>query len=171
MGSSGRISLLLSSPLATLVQAVRGLDKELTAQIRKQTRTVVEPVWKEAVRGRVTDRMQTRVLADTARVAVSDSNVMLRSGGIGKMSNGTPIASIALPVEFGADRTATRQVLSKTGKSYTRHTKAQFRPPRRNGYVVFPAAREVIPRLASLWVQTTVRTIHEVFEKGGAARG
>ncbi|WP_349902605.1 hypothetical protein [Parafrigoribacterium humi] len=167
MASSGRISLLVSSPLATLVQAVKGMDKEVTAQIRKHTKPVAEPVWQEAVRGNVTDRLQTRVLSDTARVAVSDSNIMLRSGGIGKMTNGTPKSLLASAAEFGADPNKRITSHTKAGKAYTRRRGAQFKLPRSRGYVVFPAAREVIPRIASLWVQTAVRTVHEVFEKGG----
>ena len=167
MTSSGRISLLVSKDLATLVQAVRGLDREVAAQLRKHTRVVVEPVWQEAVRGQVSDRAQTRILSDTARAAVSDSNVTLKSGGTGK-THGTPNSVLARGEEFGADRTFTKTLVSKTGKSYKRRTKAQFRLPRSRGYVVYPAAREVIPRIASLWVQTAVRTVHEVFEKGGA---
>jgi hypothetical protein len=30
--------------------------------------------------------------------------------------------------------------------------------------VFYPAAREMIPRLAALWIQTTVRTIAEALE-------
>lgn len=167
MASSGRISLLISKDLATLVQAVRGMDREVAAQIRKHTRVVVEPVWQEAVRGHVVDRMQTRVLADTARAAVSDSNITLKSGGIGQMADGTPKSRLAFGVEFGADRKSVRTLVSKKGDLYNRRTKAQFKLPRSAGYVVYPAARSVIPRVASLWVQTAVRTIHEVFEKGG----
>lgn len=168
MPSSGRISLLVSHDLATLVQAARGLDREVAGQIRKHTRPVAEPVWQEAVRGNVTNRMQTRILGDTARVSVSDQNVILKSAVVGKMADGTPKSKLASGTEFGADRAFTRTVVSKNGKSYKRHTKAQFRLPRRGGYVVFPAASTVIPRIASLWVQTAVRTVHEVFEKGGA---
>lgn len=168
MAFSGRVSVLVSKELQTLLSATRELDKDVNAQIRKQTRIVVEPVWKEAVRANVTNRFQTRVLGDTARVAVSDSNVMLRSAGVGKLANGTAIPGIAAAAEFGANRDSTRTVVSKLGKSYTRHTKRQLKMPRRGGYVVFPAAREVIPRIVSLWISTAVRTMHETFEKGGA---
>lgn len=168
MASSGRISLLVSSPLATLVQAVRGLDREVAAQNRKHTKAVAAPVWQEAVRGNVTDRLQTRVLSDTATVAVSDSNVILRSGGTGKMSSGLAKSVLVSGTEFGADQNKTITSSTKGGKSYTRRRGAQFKLPRRGGYVVYPAAGDMIPRLASLWVQTTIRTIHEAFEKGGA---
>jgi hypothetical protein len=165
---SGRISVLVSTEMRTLLFAVRELPADVNREIRKHTKIVVEPVWQEAVRGNVTDRMQTRVLADTARVSVSDSNVMLRSGGIGKMADGTPKSRIASAVEFGADPRFSRTVVSVRGRTYVRRTKAQFKLPRSRGYVVYPAAREVIPRIGSLWAQTAARTVHETFEKGGA---
>jgi hypothetical protein len=167
MVGSGRISVLASEELQILSQALRGLDRELAAQIRAQTREMAEPEWQEAVRGNVTDRLQTRVLSDSARVSVSDQNVMLRSGGIGKMSDGTPKATLALGAEFGAHPGVESTVVNRHGTRYQRHARKQFRLPRSRGYVVWPAARDIIPRIASLWVQTAVRTLHEQLEKGG----
>lgn len=174
MASNGRISVLVSNELQTLLFAIREMPKDVAAQIRKHTTHIVGRnggIWQEAVRSYVVDRMQTRVLSDTARASVSDSNVLLRSGGIGKMQNGTPKSKLAYAVEFGADPRFTRTVTSSTGKTYKRRTKAQFNLPRGRGYVVYPAARQVIPRIASLWAQTAVRTIHENLERGGARNG
>jgi hypothetical protein len=165
----GRISLLVSKELQTLAQAIRGLDKEMSAQLRKHTKLVVGPVWQESVRGNVTNRLQTRVLSDSATVAVSDQNVMLRSGGIGRLSSGLPKSEIAFAAEFGANRDSTEEVVSSKGKRYQRHTRRQFKYARPRGYVVYPAASEIIPRIASLWVQTMLRTTHEKFEEGGAS--
>lgn len=168
MAFSGRISVLVSKDLQTLLSAVQELPKEVAAQVRKFTKADAEPIWQESVRGHVVTRLQTRALSDTARVAVSDSNVMLKSGGIGKLSSGLPISTIAQGVEFGANPAKQIQQRSRKGKTYTRRRGNVFGLPRSRGYVVYPAARDSIPRLASLWVQTTVRTIHETFEKGGA---
>jgi hypothetical protein len=168
MATSGRISVLVSKELQTLASAIRELPKEVAAQVRKQTIAMARPEWEDAVKANVTSRMQTRVLADTARVSVSDSNVLLRSGGIGKMANGTPKSEIASAVEFGASREVKTEVTNKQGTSFARRTKRQFKLPRARGYVVIPAAREIIPRMVSLWIQTTVRTTHEQLEKGGA---
>jgi len=168
MAGSGRISLLVSGELATLVQAVRGLHPELRKQFRRHTKIIAEPVWREAVRGHVTTRLQTRVLSDSSRASVSDSNVMLRSGGIGKTSTGTPNATLAFGTEFGANPDKMVTARSKNGTVYQRRMGNRFKFPRRAGWVVYPAARTVIPRIAKLWVQTGVRTVHEQFEKGGA---
>jgi len=150
-----------------LAQALREAEPEMRTQIRKHTKPVVEPVWQEAVRGRVQTRMQARVLSDSARVAVSDQNVMLRSAGAGRLSSGVERSRIYPGVEFGANRDAVGTATSTKGKRYPRRTRRQFQLPRRKGYVVFNAAREVIPRIASLWVQTAVRTLHEKLEQGG----
>lgn len=167
MAASGRISVLVSDELQTLLSAARELPKEVNAATRLQTKRHAAPVWEETVRGHTITRMQVRVLSDTARVGVTDSNVFLRSGGIGKMSSGIPKSSIAFGVEFGADRNFVRSVTNARGTTFKRHTKRQFQPPRSGGYVVYPAAREAIPRLGSLWFQTAVRTIHETFERQG----
>lgn len=165
---SGRISVLVSKELQTLLSATRSLPSEVNKQIRKHTRIVIEPVWKETVRSNVVDRLQTRALSDTSRVAVSDSQVTLKAGGIGQLSSGTPIPQIARAAEFGADPNFTRTVTNAQGTTFKRRTRRQFNLPRARGYVVYPAAREVIPRAVSLWVQTALRTIHETFESGGA---
>ncbi|RPE75198.1 MULTISPECIES: hypothetical protein [unclassified Frondihabitans] len=156
-----RISLHGSKELQAVVLRLKTVDREIATQINKATRAMAEPVWKEAVRASVTNRMETRVLSDTARVSVSRGNVTLKSATIGKsLAGGTKPYEIAHAVEFGADRESSRQTLT----SKKRHTKRQFRPRNRKGYVVYPAAAEVIPRIASLWAQTVVRTLHEVIE-------
>jgi hypothetical protein len=164
---SGRISVLVSKELQTLLSAVRELPASVNKQIRIHTKPVVEPVWQEAVRGHVVDRLQTRVLFDTARVAVADTQITLKAGGVGQLRRGVPNATLAKGVEFGADREFVRTVTNRRGTRFERHTKRQFHLPRSRGYVVYPAARTVIPRLVSLWVQTAVRTIHELIEAAG----
>lgn len=168
MATSGRISVLVSKELQALLGAIRELPRDVKAQVRKQTKLASNPIWQEEVRGHVVDRLQTRVFADSARVAVSDSNVTLRAGGVGNLSSGTPRSEVALAVEFGADPNAAIVTHSRNGTRYTRRRGRQFNLPRSRGYVVYPAARESIPRIVSLWIQTTIRTTHEAFEKGGA---
>ena len=59
---------------------------------------------------------------------------------------------------------------SRKGKSHrvTRVMGTQFKPFTSRGHVFFPAAERTASRIASLWAQTTVRTIAEALEgKGG----
>lgn len=166
MAGQGRISVLVSKELQILTQAIRGMEPEMRAQIRAHTKPVVGPVWAEAVRGNVTTRLETRVLADTARVAVSDQNVMLKSAGVGKV-HGVPATVLAAGAEFGADPNKVISTRSRKGNPYQRRRGRVFKLPRRRGYVVYPAAVQVIPRIASLWIQTAIRTMHEQLEQKG----
>lgn len=166
-----RISVFNSKELQGVIVAMNGMEKELSKQIRRATKTVIQPVWKQAVAENANTRLESRVLAQTARVAVSNQNVTLSSASIGRtFAGGSKPHQLMHSAEFGADRThtATYRATSRKGKSYTvnkRHTRAQFRPAKRKGYVVYPALADTIPRIASLWVQTTVRTFYELIEK------
>jgi hypothetical protein len=65
-------------------------------------------------------------------------------------------------VEFGAAHK--KVTYTRDGHRVTRNTTAQFKGRRRAGYVFYPAAKKMIPRLASLWVQTVVKTYADIFE-------
>lgn len=165
----GQISLLVDSPLRTVNLAFRGLDSDVRKQITKQTKAVISPVWADAVREHTTSRMEVRVLAGTARTSVSGLNVKLLSGGGKRLSSGTPTADLVNGTAFGASPTRLQTVRSRRGNKYKRRMGDRFNRPRRGGYVVYPAASEIIPRVASLVVQTTIRTVHETIE--GATDG
>ena len=158
--------MLVSKDLQRIITVARGLDREVAARLRRHTKQEAEPIWRESVRGHVTTRLQTRVLSDTTRVSVSDSNVMLKSATTGKLSSGVSAGALASMVEFGAMPDKRVRQRSRKGKSYTRRLGHVVGLPRRKGYVVFPAVRDSIPRVASLWAQTTLRTVAEEFEKG-----
>lgn len=165
-----RISVFNSAELQATILAMKGMERELAKQVRRVTKAVVDPVWREAVAANASTRLESKALASTARVAVSDQNVTLKSAAIGrKLSGGLLPSQSYHAVEFGGDRAAKRtyEATSSKGKKFkvTRRTQAQLRPRNRKGYVVYPAVAEVIPRIASLWVQTTVRTFYELIEK------
>lgn len=165
-----RISVFNSRELQGVILALKSMDRELAKQIRRATKEMIGPAWTQAVRDEASTRLEHRVLADTARVAVSNQNVTLKSAGVGRaLTGGAKPVQLVGGVEFGArqDRATTYQATHRTGTRYsvTRHTQRQFRPRNRTGHVVFPAAARVIPRLAALWVQTTVRTFYELTER------
>jgi hypothetical protein len=166
-----RISVYSSKELQGAILALRRLNNETNKEIRQQTREKVLPIWQEAVRSNVMTRLETRVLSDTARVAVSNQNVTLQSATLSKKLSGGLRPSESYPaVEFGAiqdQKAKTYTATSRRGKSYsvTRHTNRQLRPRNNKGYVVYPAAADAIPKIASLWVQTIVRTFYEILER------
>lgn len=158
-----RISLLIDSPLATLIEAMRGLDAAVKRQIGAQTKRVALPVWQEEMRFRGDTRQRTR-LAQSGTVGVTAQNLTLRAG-IGPLSRTVSLTEVAKAIEFGNNPYVREQAVSKRGKVFTRRRGNRFGPPAKTGHVAYPAARDAIPRIASLWVQTAVRTIHEQIEK------
>lgn len=163
--TGGRISFLVSKDLMTLLQAIREIEPEMRKQLRVQTKNVAGAVWTEAVRGYTSTRLEARALAATARVAVSDSNITLKSAAIGKV-HGTPASVLAAGAEFGADPNSRIRMTSRRGTKYYRRLGDQFRPRNRKGYVVYQAAADVIPRVISLWIQTAIRTIGDKLDEG-----
>lgn len=163
-----RISAFASAEIQAVILAMRGMDRALAKELRAATQKNVKPIWRESVLGNVSTRLETRVLANTATTLVRDNNVQLKAGASSKrMRGGAAVSDLVHSAEFGANRDFERQVpgRGRTGKPYTRRTRAQFRPRMRKGYVVYPAAADAIPRLASLWVQTTIRTFIEAIER------
>lgn len=159
-----RISLLVSRDLAVLVQAARSLPAEVSKQFRAHTRRVVEPAFQEEMRDRAGTRLETRVLLDTARVSVSDTNVTLKTATIGKVG-GVPASVLAGATEFGANPERVVETKSRKGTRYKRRLGTAFRAPRRKGIVFHPAVQAFIPRAGALWFQTAYRTVAETFEK------
>lgn len=160
-----RISLLVDSPLRDLAVAYRTIPAELRKRINQHTKAAAAPIWKQETAERATTRIQQKVLVSSAKVGVTNRNVFLRSGGTGKLSNGTPVEKLATSAEFGRPAEAPIHAKSKNGKAYTRRTGSMFGARDRKGKVVFPAANASISRFAALWIQTTVRTLHEAGEK------
>ena len=160
-----RISLLIDSPLATLQQAMRGLDSAVKRQIGAQTKRVALPVWQEETRFRGDTRQRTR-LAQSAAVGVTATNVTLKAG-IGPLSRTASLTELAKAIEFGNNPYVKEQAVSKRGKVFTRRRGNRFGPPAKKGNVAYPAAEAATPRIIALWIQTAVRTIHEAIEKVG----
>lgn len=155
-----------------MVIALRAVEKNVSADIRKQTRQVLQPEWQKTAREHSQTRLEVRVLGDTARASVSSNGITLKSASVGKQLRGGFVTKqMYAAVEFGADRNkrVTYRARSSKGKTFnvTRRTAAQLRPRRRSGYVIYPAAAEFIPRAAALWTQTTVRVIAEAAEGRG----
>ncbi|WNM25243.1 hypothetical protein [Demequina capsici] len=162
-----RISVFESAPLQGVILALRGVDREVAAQLRKATRQVVEPVWRREVAQQAHTRLEVKVLSDTARASVSSANVTLKAGTLArKTSSGTPAWVLAMGAEFGGYKSTRYLTISKRGKQFKQRLGTRFKRPNHKGYVVYQAAAKAIPRIASLWAQTTVRTFHEIVEKG-----
>jgi hypothetical protein len=146
-----RVSARSSAEIRATLLAIKTLDRDLRRELRSRTRKLATVDWERAMSRHASTELERRVLVDTARVSVSDQNVRIRSAGSSRPagSGGIVPRVHGRGVEFGSSRT----------RSLPRR--------RRQGYVFFPAAADMIPQLLALWVQTTVRTIAEALEAGG----
>lgn len=162
--SSGRISLLVDSPLRNVLVALRAVPAEARKHVTAFMRSNAEPIWIEETRDRATTRLQQRALVNTARVGVATRNIYLRSGGVGKLSSGTAIPAVAFPAEFGANPDKVITQRSRKGKTYKRRLGNAFGAPRRDGNVVYRAAREAIPRIASVAIQSARRALFDALD-------
>lgn len=120
--------------------------------------------WLDAIMGEARTSLEQRVISATSTIATSDQNIRIQSAAKGRrLSGGLNPKTDYAGVEFGADREKKTSYV-RQGSRVTRRTRAQFKPRRKSGYVFYPAARKMVPRLASLWVQTIVRTVADIFD-------
>ena len=159
-----RISLLVESPLRNVMLRMRELDADVRKEIGARTKPVAQTIWGDTLKEQALDRRQS-ALARSGTVGVTQQNITLRAGGVGRLSSGTPVSAIAKATEWGADPNKQIKTRSRTGTAYQRRLGPTFGAPRRGGHVAHPAARVSIRRIAALWVQTAVRTIHESIER------
>lgn len=161
-----RIDVRGSAELRDVVLAINQSDREIQRAIRTFTKAEITRPWLEAISDQASTPLERRVIANTATVAVSNQNIRIQSAAKGrKLSGGLQPKTDYAPVEFGA--APRKQTYTRKGHKVKRNTTAQFRRPNRNGYVFYPAASRMIPRLASLWVQTVVKTYGDIFDGKG----
>lgn len=165
-----RITVFGSKELQAVILALKTLDRDTRAEIRKHTKTMASTEWGQTLTEHASTKLEHAVLARTGRARVSDQNVTLTSATVGRaLKGGLQPKRDAAAVEFGADaQVVPYTATSRTGTRYEvrRNTRAQLRPRNRKGYVVYPSAASIIPRIASLWIQTTARTIFDKLEGG-----
>jgi hypothetical protein len=127
---------------------MQSADREIQSSIRKETRTLAAPIWRQELAARPASEQQSRMLVNTARVAASNNGVTLTAATQKRpvLSGGGSPIRLGKAYEFG----------SKKGRGMP--------TTRRGGYVVYPALAKVAPRLISLWVQTVMRHAHDALE-------
>lgn len=158
----GSISLLIDSPLRDLMLAMRTLPAEQRKHVAAHTKRAAQPIWKEETAQRALTLLGQRALVDTARVNLGQRNATLISG---RDYPGTSGDRVTRAAEFGGGAGKTITSRTRGGTAYRRLLGTTFGHRYRNGRTVYPAARAAIPRVVSLWVQTTRRAIHETIEK------
>lgn len=142
-----RIDVRGSDELKAVLSKIKSSDREVQSAIRSFSKSEMTKPWTDAIQSRARTRLQSAVIGATATVAVSNQNVRVQSAAKGRrLSGGLSPKDAGAPVEFGSNRFK------------------QFGPRSRGGKVFYPAAKEMVPRLARLWVQTVVKTYADIFE-------
>ena len=144
----GRVSVLNSRELQAIIYATKAAPRDVAAAVRRATRGAIAPQWSKAVQSRARSVQQTRVIANTSKVRVSDQSVVLTS----LSSRRKALSGGLVPIEDGK------------GFEFGSPTAKQLPPVRKSGYVIYPAFADIVPRALALWVQTVLRVIHESLE-------
>lgn len=156
-----RLDVRRSPVLTALIQTLATIPNEVAKQNRAHSKAVIVPEWKKGLAERAPgERVFHERLVAPSTAYVSDRNVKLIGGANGKFPRET---------DFGARREEfTEYTGRRKGRSFPvrRRTQRQFWHFVKSGRVVWPTASDLIPRILSLWAQTTIRTIHESIEKG-----
>lgn len=156
-----RLVVTRSDALTAAVEVMTTMPREAARATRKYSKSVIQPEWKQGLAERAATPLQHRRLARPSSALISDRGVRLMAGS-DRWSNFTR------ETEFGAAREDFNTYRRRTrhgSHTVTRRTQRQFHHYRDKGYVVYPTASDLIPRIAALWVQTIYRTVHEVIEK------
>lgn len=169
------VSALASREIRALLLALKQAEPEIRKEVNNRSKLEVTSIWKQAIAeeasssfGR-TQRARVKVIANTAKASVGTKGVRLSAATTGRpLSGGLNGKTQWQALEFGATESVrTIRSTSKLGKSYTttRNVHAQLDPRNKKGYLFYPAAKESVPRILSLWVQTAVKTLAEVVER------
>jgi len=171
-----QVSALASREIQAVVIALKEAEPEIRKAVNAQSKKVILPVWRSAIAestslsGGRNQRARFKVLANTAKVSVGNKGVTLTAATTGRpLSGGLNGKTQWYALEFGANpqRLRTIRSTSKLGKPYVmRNKSATAQLDRRDpkGYSFYPAARETVPRILSLWVQTSVKTFIDLVE-------
>lgn len=155
--------------LRAAVALLRAADRTLRRDINQDMRATMNPVWREALAHNYVHATPAgaRVIDAGARIAPGNPPVLYAANSKRKVTSGGLIPDVHWQAfEFGADqdRRSTYTRRSRNGGTHqvTRRTGRALPSRRKAGHVIYPAVREVGPRLASYFVQSVVRTYMDI---------
>lgn len=154
--------------MQAVLLSLRVAPREVRRNVRRYTKELIEPEYQRRMRERATaNRAQARVIGGGARIAVSDQNVRMRTAAsVRPLSGGLVPKSTGSALEFGAKPRKSRYYRTTKGTRHvvTRDTTAQLPRFRKRGWAFWPTVSELTPRIAALWAQTAIRTVHDALE-------
>ncbi len=148
--------------LRAAVLAMRTADKDIRRDVNTRTRTEFNSVWRDEIAGRSRLPQDRIVLAQGARIAGGNPPTFVAgSGKRVKGHGGGLVPTRDWPGwEYGAGpKVVTYTRRPRRGRTHQVTRNVTAGRPRRTpgGRVLGPAARAVLPRVASYWVQSVIR--------------
>lgn len=141
--------------------ALRHADAEIRRGVSARMRGEMSPVWKAEVEQRA-GGLAARILTPGARIAGGNPPQIIAASSKRKIGRGLIPDQHWPGYEYGAND-STRVVTSSRGAKYRRHVMRHL-PKRGDGRTLEPAARELLPRIASFWAQSVVKVILDAAE-------
>ncbi len=138
------------------------MPREVAKTTRSYSKAIIAPEWRKGLAERApAEKMFHTRLVTPSTVYVTDRGARLVAGS-DRADNFTR------ETEFGGKRNEFNEYMRRSRRGGThdvrRRTKAQFYNFKPKGYVVYPTASDMIPRVAALWVQIVLRTGHDMLE-------
>ena len=154
--------------LRAVALGMKLIERDVKNAVNRATRAELKPIWQTELDASMagTNSFTSRLLKGS-RVSPGNPPTLYAATskrGIGKSKRLNPAEHYYL-AEFGGRDSLYRRYTRKSdnGGSHQvkRRTNTGLPLPFSKGRVVYPAASQAIPRLASLWVQVFVRTVYE----------
>lgn len=157
--------------LRAVALGMKVIERDVKNAVNRATRAELKPIWQAELAAATagTNSFTSRILGGSRVSPGNPPTVYAATSrrGIGKDKRLNPNEHYYLG-EFGARdslyRTYTRRSENGGSHQVKRRTNTGLPPAIRKGRVVYPAASQAAPRLASLWVQVFVRTVYEAAE-------
>ncbi len=162
------LSIEGNEELRAVAFGMKYIERDVKNAVNRATRAALKPIWRQELDASMagTNTFTSRILKGD-RVSPGNPPTLYAATskrGIGSDKRLNPADHYYLG-EFGARdsiyRTYTRKSDNGGSHSVKRRTNTGLPQAIRKGRVVYPAASQAVPRLASLWVQTFVRTVYE----------
>lgn len=153
--------------LRASVLAVKAATRDIRTDINRNMRGTMNPVWRNRVTAGAHGGMEARMLTPGTRIAAGNPPALVAASGNRRIGRGLSANRHAAGWEFGASDGVRSQSSGRgPNKTYTRHVMRHLPARNRKGRVVYPAAAEVLPRIASFWAQSVIRAFMDAVEEG-----
>lgn len=143
--------------LRAAVLAMKRADNVVRRDVANRMRETMTPAWRQEVTGSAGAGMQAAMLTAGVRIAAGNPPQLVAASSSRKIGRGLIPSRHWAGYEWGADHRSTRTVTSSKGTRYRRHVMNHLPTQQAQGRVLEPAARRLLPRIASYWAQSVVR--------------